>query len=217
MLAIPPDLVIYDCDGVLVDSEEPANRVMRDALNALGLDYTLEATIARFVGHSMDNCVMMIEAELGRAVPANFVEDLRAATFAAFERELQPVPGVGAAIEAIDIPDCVASSGPFKKMRFTLGRTGLLEHFEGRLFSASQVARSKPHPDLFLHAAGSMNTAPERCVVIEDSVPGVQAARAAGMPVFGYAGAAHADAAALERSGATVFTDMASLPALLLV
>lgn len=217
MLVPSPDLVIYDCDGVLVDSEGPANRVMCDALNALGLDYTVETTIARFVGRSMDSCVAMIGDELGRAVPETFVADLRTATFAAFERELQPVPGVKAAIAAIDLPDCVASSGPFQKMRFTLGHTGLLDYFDGRLFSASQVARGKPHPDLFLFAAECMKTAPERCVVIEDSVPGVQAARAAGMPVFGYAGADHTDAAALERAGAHIFTDMAVLPGLLRV
>jgi HAD superfamily hydrolase (TIGR01509 family) len=162
----------------------------------------------------MDSCVAMIEEELGRSVPDTFVEDLRAATFTAFERELEPVPGVKAAIAAIAIPDCVASSGPFKKMRFTLGHTGLLDYFEGRLFSASQVARGKPHPDLFLFAAERMNTAPEHCVVVEDSVPGVQAARAAGIPVLGYAGAAHADAAVLQAAGAHVFTDMADLPGL---
>jgi HAD superfamily hydrolase (TIGR01509 family) len=190
---------------------------MCDALNALGLDYTVDSTIARFVGRSMDSCVTLIEEELGRAVPDTFVEDLRAATFTAFERELQPVPGVKTAIEAIDLPDCVASSGPFRKMRFTLGHTGLLDYFEGRLFSASQVTRGKPHPDLFLFAAARMNTPPERCVVVEDSVPGVQAARAAGIPVLGYAGAAHADPAALQAAGACVFTDMIDLPALVQV
>jgi HAD superfamily hydrolase (TIGR01509 family) len=216
MLSIPPDLVIYDCDGVLVDSEGPANRVMCTALNALGLNYTVETTIARFVGRSMDSCVTMIEAELGRAVPDTFVDDLRTETFAAFEQELQPVSSIKQAIAAIDRPDCVASSGPFKKMHVTLGLTGLLDYFEGRIFSASQVERGKPHPDLFLFAADRMNTPPERCVVIEDSVPGVQAARAAGIPVFAYAGADHANAAALERAGAHVFTDMTDLPGLLL-
>ncbi len=215
MLSSRPDLVIFDCDGVLVDSEGPANQVMCDALNRIGLSYTLESTIATYVGRSMDSCVVMIEEELGRPLPENFVEDMRAETLKRFERELQPVPGIKDAIAAIDIPDCVASSGQFKKMNFTLGKTGLLDYFAGRIFSVSQVERGKPHPDLFLFAANRMNTEPGRCVVVEDSVPGVQAARAAGIPVFGYAGSEFTDGDALAAAGASVFTDMTELPSLL--
>ncbi len=131
--------------------------------------------------------------------------------FAAFETELRPVPGIAAALDAITLPNCVASSASIEKMRVTLGQTGLWDRFEGRIFSATEVEHGKPAPDLFLHAASSMGWEPADCAVVEDSPAGVKAGLAAGMTVFGYAGTT--PAALLE--GARVFTDMAELPALL--
>lgn len=208
-----PRLVIFDCDGVLVDSEPSANRVFAAALNELGLDLDPDEVCATFIGLSMSRCVEIIEQRLGRPVPSGFVADVRARTLEAFRDELRPVPGVVEVIRALDRPYCVASSGELEKMRFTLGRTGLLASFEGRMFSASQVPRGKPSPDLFLFAAREMSVAPEACIVVEDSVPGVLAARAADMPALGFA--ARSDPERLARAGARVFQKMSELPVLL--
>lgn len=206
------DLVIFDCDGVLVDSEPISNRVWCQCLRTLGWDLDDAASHEMFVGRSMADCVRLVEARLGITVPETFVPRFREVSFEAFRRELKPIPGVREAIEAIPAPRCVASSGPHDKIRLNLTITGLIDHFEGRIFSAADVPRGKPHPDLFLHAATSLGTPPTRCVVVEDSVPGVRAAIAAGMRALGYARSANA--AALTKAGAEVFDDMAQLPML---
>jgi HAD superfamily hydrolase (TIGR01509 family) len=206
-------LVILDCDGVLVDSEPTANRVFAAALNELGLAIGYEEVCREFVGLTMERCVEILEARLGRPVPDGFVAELERRTFDAFREELEPVRGVEQALDAIDVPVCVASSGEPHKMRFTLGLTGLLPRFDGRLFSALEVGRGKPFPDLFLHAARSMGVPAERTAVVEDSVPGVQAARAAGMRVFGYA--ERTEGARLAEAGAVVFDEMRRLPGLI--
>ena len=207
------DLVIFDCDGVLVDTEPLANRVFTAALNEIGLAVTYEEVCRDFIGLSLPRCVEIVETRRGEPLPAGFIEELQSRTFDAFERELQPVPGIHEALRRISIPLCVASSGDHEKMRLTLGLTGLLPHFEGRMFSAMDVERGKPHPDLFLRAALEMGAAPARCAVVEDSLPGVRAAVAAGMAVFGYT--ASAAAGPLKEAGATVFLEMAALPELL--
>lgn len=208
------DLVIFDCDGVLVDSEPIANRVFSEMLGEVGLPMDYDQTVRTFVGRSAATCVRMVEERIGRAVPEGWVDAWRARTFDAFSRELRAVEGVAEALDAIGTPFCVASSGEPAKMRFTLGMTGLLPRFEGRMFSAVQVPRGKPAPDLFLHAARTMGAAPERCAVVEDSAVGVEAGAAAGMTVFGYA--AMSDPDALRAAGAAhVFTRMADLPRLL--
>jgi HAD superfamily hydrolase (TIGR01509 family) len=211
----PPDLVIFDCDGVLVDSEGPANRLLCEAINRAGLDISEQETNRELNGLTMASTLEIIEHRLGRALPSDFLPRLQERTFEAFRHELKAVPGIHDAIARIDLPDCVASSGEIEKMRFTLGLTGLLDHFEGRLFSATQVARGKPAPDVFLFAAEQMGVAPDRCVVVEDAVAGVQAARAAGMPVFAYAGHDYADTDALRQAGGQIFSSMADLPVLL--
>lgn len=203
--------VIFDCDGVLVDSEPISNRVLAEALTGIGLPMTAEESTATFMGRSWASLVEIVEGRLGRAVPADLRARYLDRIFAAFERELQPVPGIAAALDRIALPWCVASSSSHEKMRFTLGHTGLLERFEGRLFSATEVTQGKPAPDLFLHAAARMGWAPEQCAVVEDSAAGVQAALAAGMTALAYA--ARTDPALL--AGARVFTRMAELPALL--
>jgi HAD superfamily hydrolase (TIGR01509 family) len=204
------DLVIFDCDGVLVDSERLAVRIEAEVISSLGWPLTEAEIIERFVGRSDAYMQGEIERHIGKAVDweADFAPRYRET----FERELTPVDGVIDALDAITIPTCVASSGTHDRLRFTLGLTGLYERFEGRIFSASEVVNGKPAPDLFLYAATRMGFAPPRCAVIEDSVAGVEAATAAGMPVFAYSGGV-TDAATLRRDGVVVFSDMRSLPA----
>ncbi len=206
-------LAIFDCDGVLVDSEPIANRILARALRRQGLATSDDDVDRATRGLTMAAAADWAEAELGRPLPADFLARVQAETFAAFRRELAPVPGVAAALDVLVLPRCVASSGTIEKIRLSLTLTGLIERFDGHLFSATEVARGKPHPDLFLHAARAMGIAPEACAVVEDSLPGVAAARAAGMTVFAYA--PQGDADALAAAGARVFGRMAELPALL--
>ncbi|MGE0153425.1 MAG: HAD family hydrolase [Reyranellaceae bacterium] len=211
--------VIFDCDGVLVDTERLANRVFAAALNRIGLDWSVEETMRRLVGRSMSSCVAIIERETGRTLPGDFLARLQEETFAAFRAApVQPVAGIVGVLdwlEAERVPYCVASSGEIEKMRLTLGLAGLLPRFEGRMFSAAMVARGKPFPDLFLHAASGIGARPPDCTVIEDAVPGVEAGVAAGMRVLAYAGASHADRAGLKAAGGAVFEAMEELPRLL--
>lgn len=207
------ELVIFDCDGVLVDSEGIANTVLAEMLNELGLKVTLEDMFAHFVGHSMSACLKIIEGRLGRPVPEDFVSDYMERTATAFSRELKSVTGIEEVLKNVGIPYCVASSGDYDKMQMTLGLTGLLRQFDGKLFSVSEVARGKPHPDVFLYAAERMGAIPARCAVVEDSELGVRAGVAAGMVVFGYAELS--DPKRLSAAGAVVFRDMKRLPRLL--
>ena len=211
--------VIFDCDGVLVDTELLANRCFAAALNRIGLPWSVEDTMCRLVGRSMNSCVAIIESETGRPLPADFLARLQADTFEAFR--LAPVRPVAGIVDVLDwleaqgIDYCVASSGEIEKMRLTLGLAGLLPRFEGRMFSASMVARGKPFPDLFLHAAAAIGAAAANCTVVEDAVPGVQAGTAAGMRVLAYAGAGHADREGLAAAGGILFDRMDDLPRLL--
>ena len=213
-------LVIFDCDGVLVDSEPLANASFSAALRAVGLDWTIEETMRRLMGRSLKSCVEICEAELGRKLPDDFVEKMQEKTYQSFrDAPLKPMPGVKEAVLALQeagLDTCVASSGSVEKMQFTLGLTGLWDLFGGHVFSSSQVPRGKPFPDLFLHAAVEMNVQPFDCVVVEDSVPGVQAARSAGMRILGYVGAPYADRDAMGAAGAFLFTDMKQLPNLVM-
>jgi HAD superfamily hydrolase (TIGR01509 family) len=213
-------LAIFDCDGVLVDSEPIANASFSAAVRAQGLDWSIEETMRRLLGRSLKSCVEIVEAELGRPLPDDFLEKMQAVTYRNFrEAPLQPIDGVKEtvlALQAAGIETCVASSGAPEKMRFTLGLTGLWNLFGGRIFSSSQVPRGKPFPDLFLHAALSLDVQPFDCVVIEDSVPGVQAGRSAGMRVLAYAGASYADRVGLTAAGGVLFDDMKLLPGLVL-
>ncbi len=212
----PPELIIFDCDGVLVDSETIANAVMADEITALGWAVTTDYCLEHFKGSHLDTVMATIESKIGRSLPENWLPDLRARTDVAFRKDLQPVPGIYELLNLLaerGIPFCVASQGPHEKMAVTLDVTGLKPRFEGRIFSAYEVERGKPHPDLFLHAARSMGQEAIRCIVVEDSPLGVQGAVAAGMRVFGY------DPAGLDprlaQQGAEVFTDMNALPNLL--
>jgi HAD superfamily hydrolase (TIGR01509 family) len=206
------DLVIFDCDGVLVDSEPLAIRVESALITELGWPLTERDVLERFVGRSDAHMKAEIEAALGRPVP-EWDDRYRERLHASFRESLRPVAGVVEAVDALTTATCVASSGTHDKMRLTLGLTGLWERFEGRIFSTTEVAEGKPAPDLFLHAAARMGIEPDRCVVVEDSRSGVEAARAAGMRALGYAGGL-TPRAWLEGPGTVVFTDMGELPGL---
>lgn len=211
-------VVIFDCDGVLVDSEPVANRILASAISDLGYPISVSETRKAFVGTSMSYVMQTVEDWIGRPLPGDWLEQLRDDTFAAFRESLGPVPGVREIVTRLDTqgtPICVASSGPLEKIELTLGLTGLRPFFGQNIFSSSMVARGKPHPDIFLHAARQMDAAAIECTVIEDSVPGVMGARAADMQVFAYAGDPASDAQALAAAGGIVFQSMKDLEALL--
>jgi HAD superfamily hydrolase (TIGR01509 family) len=207
-------LVIFDCDGVLVDSEPIAVRIDVEMLAEVGVRMTEEEVIERFVGRSPEVILAETEARLGRRVPDGWFERGEARIRRAYATELRPVDGVSEALEAIGDPVCVASSSGHESLRYKLELTGLYERFAGHIFSATEVANGKPAPDLFLHAASRMGAAPGDCVVVEDSRYGVQAARAAGMDVLGYAGGL-TPGDVLEGPRTVVFDDMSALPQLL--
>jgi HAD superfamily hydrolase (TIGR01509 family) len=210
-------LVIFDCDGVLVDSEPISCRIMAEALTAEGLPMTTEDVFRDFMGRAWPDSLTIIEERLGRPTREGFTDDFRSARDAALAESVTAIAGVRdaiAAIEANGAQRCVASSGLPEKIRLTLGVTGLLDLFEERIFSAAEVERGKPAPDLFLHAARSMGHAPARCAVVEDTPVGIEAARAAGMSAIGFID--NAPREALVAAGAhQTLTDMRELPALL--
>ncbi|MDV8149227.1 HAD family hydrolase [Arthrobacter sp. B10-11] len=210
----PFGLVIFDCDGVLVDSESIAIRVDQRVLADLGWDLGLEEIVERFVGKSDAHFVAETERHLGIRLDADWEDKYQQWYRTAFERDLVAVDGIVEALARLQLPHCVASSGTHAKMERTLGQTGLLPRFQGRIFSATEVARGKPAPDLFLHAAGSLGAEPANCAVVEDSVFGVQAARAAGMHVFAYGGGV-TPAHRLAGPRTTVFRHMNELPDLI--
>jgi HAD superfamily hydrolase (TIGR01509 family) len=209
------ELVIFDCDGVLIDSEPIANRIFAEQLARAGLAMPLDEVMRTFVGRTRDGCIELAGRMLGHELPKDFGTRWDEALFDALGREVRPVAGIEEVLDGLALPWCVASNGEPDRMRLALRAAGLLERVGERLFSARQVARPKPAPDLFLHAASAMGASPEACLVVEDTPTGVKAAVAAGMKAFGYAGAAHTDAAQLRQAGATTFTAMAQLPRLL--
>ena len=219
MASRPYDLVIFDCDGVLVDSERISSRVFASLLDEIGLHFTPDDMIETFMGNSMGRCVEIVTERLGHAPPDDLIERYHATMREALVHELRPIEGVAAlldALDAVNLPYAVASNGEHAKMQTTLDVTGLLARFEGRRFSSMDVERPKPAPDLFLHAAGRMGVSPAGCVVIEDSPLGVQGACAAGMTVIGYADLL--PAARLRAAGAThVVTSLTDVPELLVL
>jgi len=216
MAGATPALVIFDCDGVLVDSEPLSLATLTAGLNRIGVPIDLDTVRNRFAGTSMVSIMGHIERDYGIPAPEGFVDAVKAETLATFDRELKAMHGVAAAIRGLGQPVCVASSSDPVRLRHSLALTGLLDLFSGNVFSSAQVARGKPFPDLFLFAAEQMGTAPASCLVIEDSVPGVTAAVAAGMRVVGFTGGGHwghdREGTDLLRAGAsTVFSDYLNL------
>ena len=207
------DLVIFDCDGVLVDSEPIANRELAAYVTELGHPMSVETSVRMFVGHTMGEVLSIAERLIVRPAPVDFLEELQRRSAAAFARELRPVEGIVEVLDGLPIPSCVASNGSLEKMHSTLGITGLLPRFRERLFCPDNVGVGKPDPRIFLTPADHFGVRPERCAVIEDGVPGVRAARAAGMTVFGYAPDGNGEA--LRSAGAILFAQMRELPRLL--
>jgi HAD superfamily hydrolase (TIGR01509 family) len=207
------ELAIFDCDGVLVDSERLAVRVDMVILDRVGWPLTEEEVVERFVGRPHAYMVSEIEAHLG-TLPEGWVDEYLPLYEAAFTEELVAVDGVADALDEITLPTCVASSSTHASIRRSLELTGLRERFGERIFSVEDVAHGKPAPDVFLFAADRMGTDPQRCVVIEDSVHGVTAARAAGMRVLAFGGGV-VPAEQLAGPATTVFDHMRELPGLL--
>lgn len=211
-------LIIFDCDGVLIDSEVIACRMMAEALTQEGYPISTEDMVLRFAGLSGKTRQAEIERELGRKLPADFETIAQQSLRAAFRQELQATPGIVDALDALLIPVCVASSSGQDRLGYALGLVGLHDRFAGSVFSAESVANGKPAPDLFLYAAARMQVDAGDCLVIEDSVAGVQAAVAAGMQVLGFCGGGHcppSHATRLLAEGAmAVFSDMTALPRL---
>jgi HAD superfamily hydrolase (TIGR01509 family) len=209
-----PELVIFDCDGVLVDSEPIAIRIDARIFAEFGMSMSEEEIVDRFVGRSPSVTRDAIEQHLGHPLPEDFDARSLAMFNEAYERGLEPIDGITQALDQITSRTCVASSSEPDRLDYKLKRTGLYDRFAGRIFSAAEVEHGKPAPDLFLHAARQMGVSPAECAVVEDSQYGVQAARAAGMAAFGYAGSV-TPARMLEGPGTTVFDDMRELPRLL--
>lgn len=184
------DLVIFDCDGVLVDSEDLSCRCLSDALTQAGIEMSTEQALERFLGRSTA-AVLEYCQSVGQPIPANFLADLAGQVRETFRAQLKAIPGVATVLAELRLPYCVASSSDLDRVKFSLELTGLASYFAQRLYTSQMVERGKPAPDLFLHAAGRMGFDPCRTLVIEDSISGVLAAKAAGMKVWGFVGGAH--------------------------
>ncbi|MBR1210508.1 HAD family hydrolase [Bradyrhizobium sp. JYMT SZCCT0180] len=214
-----PQLIIFDCDGVLLDSEVISCRAHAETLTRHGYPITADQVLQRFLGVSDREARLTVEAELGCSLPDDFEAQMKQAALQRYADELGAIPHIGEAIAAIDLPKCVASSGTPEKIRHGLTCAGLYDVLAPNIFSATQVTRGKPAPDLFLFAAEQMNIRPAQCLVIEDSVAGVTGGRAAGMTVLGFHGGSHCGAGhaeLLRTAGAAVtFDDMRQLPDLI--
>jgi HAD superfamily hydrolase (TIGR01509 family) len=207
------DSIIFDCDGVLVDSEVLSCRCLSEVLATCGIKLEIAEAIELFLGRSA-TAVLQHYAARGRKLPDNFLSDLKLRVRETFQSSLQPIEGVSSLLSGLQVPHCVASSSDLDRVSFSLARTGLSAYFGDRIYTSEMVAHGKPAPDLFLYAAKKMRTAPARTLVIEDSVSGVAAAKAAGMKVWGFVGGSHYESrdghAILYHAGADrVFDRMA--------
>ncbi|WP_119256864.1 HAD family hydrolase [Shinella zoogloeoides] len=216
MAAKATELVIFDCDGVLVDSEPISITVLVEALAAAGVAMSEAEAHERFLGRSLKSMSEILHDEYGLAVDAAFLEAMRKVLYERFRSELQPIAGVAETVDALGVAHCVASSSQPERIRLSLSVTGLLDCFEPNIFSASMVTHGKPAPDLFLHASAEMGVDPARCVVVEDSPAGIMAAKAAGMRVVAFTGGSHARTprhrdALLDLRPDALFDDMREL------
>lgn len=215
-----PEFVIFDCDGVLVDSEPISIRVLTEIIGETGVTVSADQAYREFLGRSMASIVEALSERYGVTMTGMHLQEIRSRLYSEFEKSLSPVKGVKAMLSALKLPNCVASSSQPERIRLTLRKTGLLDYFEPRLFSSTMVERGKPEPDLFLYAANCSGVPAERCVVIEDSPAGIEAAKRAGMRVFGFTGGSHAGPAGLKAlidplKPDLIFDDMKNLPALI--
>ncbi|MFL9961771.1 HAD family phosphatase [Paraburkholderia sediminicola] len=222
MADFPFDAVLFDCDGVLVDSEPITNRVLTEMLGELGWHMSVEETMRIFVGKTVKDEAALIEARTGFAITTDWLMKFRERRNTALDRELQAIEGAASAVRALytalDGRIAVASGADRIKVELQLAKAGILDCFEGRIFSGHEMPRSKPFPDVYLAAAAALGVNPNRCAVVEDTVTGATAGVAAGATVFGYCPAelGHSSATALHGAGAVhVFQEMAELPAML--
>jgi len=206
-------LIIFDCDGVLVDSEPLSNRTIAEQMQELGIPMTPQEALRLFAGGSLENVRTYVSERVGDKGLDNFEEAYRTRSYELFRKELQAVSGIKEVLSTLPNKRCVASNGPIPKMELNLNLTDLMQFFVGNLFSAYEVGRWKPDPHLFLHAAQVMGFEPKDCIVVEDSDHGIHAAKAAGMQVYGYAERTPHEK--LASAGAIVFDDMRQLPAFL--
>ena len=210
-------LVIFDCDGVLVDSEAIGNRFISEALTLAGIPISAEGALSQFLGGKLTQIKKDAEKKLGFSLPANWVDEIYKKQFSEFRKNLKSISGIEDVLdvlERINTPVCVGSNGPLNKMEVSLGVTKLKDRFLGRIFSADQVENPKPAPDLYLYCADQMGVLPQHCLVIEDSPRGASAGVAAGMSVFGYTGGG--DNSALKKVGCTkTFDTMQEIAAFL--
>jgi HAD superfamily hydrolase (TIGR01509 family) len=208
---VPHDLIIYDCDGTLIDTETIYADINLKAYHAIGLTHwTMDSYVDAMVGIPVTDGRKILEKDYGGPLPPDFEDNIEREVRQRFLKDLTTLPGVRQAVGLVDGPRCVASSTGLVPLKRNLTTVGLIDLFDPHVFSASQVSRGKPHPDVFLFAAETMGAKPERCLVIEDSVPGVVAAKAAGMPVVGFTGVAHDRdriTARLKEAGAIAVID----------
>ncbi len=216
----PCEALIFDCDGVLIDSEIVVCRIAAEELTSLGFSISTEQVIERFAGRPDPEMRAEVEREWGQPIPEAYRENVRARTIQAYATELKIMPGMQEALDAIYLPVCVASSSGPEKLRLGLETVGLYERFAPNVVSGALVAQGKPEPDIFIFAAGWMKASPKHCLVVEDSVPGTRAAKRAGMQVLGFTGGTHTTpdhAHKLQQAGADLtFAEMTQLPSLLL-
>jgi HAD superfamily hydrolase (TIGR01509 family) len=205
--------IIFDSDGVLVDSEAISAKIFQEMAVELGVDLDYETALDRFAGTSMKENKQFVESHITGALPADFEQEFRERTYKAYKTDLRAVPGIHKLIEKLQVPFCVASSGPVEKIRLNLGLVGLLDQFEGKIFSCYDIGSWKPEPEIYVHAAREMGFEPEECAVIEDSDSGVRAAVAGGFPVYVRTG--QEKKASFEKLGAVPFQEMKELEALL--
>ncbi len=207
------DAVIFDCDGVLIDSEPIYNRILAELLMENGVSTTTEECIDRYIGMDLNRCIELVNMAFNTTLPPTFVSDYKTRSFESFQTGLVCMPGIEELIQSMTLPLAVASSSGHDELRFTLDLVGLYQRFDGRIFSVDDVERGKPHPDVYFYAAEQLNVDPTRCAVIEDSVNGAKAGIAAGMTVYGYASLTDGDL--LRKTGAHVFKHMRELHTLL--
>lgn len=215
-----PELVIFDCDGVLVDSEMLSVSALLEMIALAGGNVSEDIAYEHFLGKSMKSVREILASDFGLDLTDQHLTEMRSELMRKFRQELKPMPGIAQVLPKLGVPCCVASSGTLERIRYALEVTGLLGLLEPHLFSAAMVARGKPAPDLFLHAADKMRAAPPNCLVVEDSPAGIEAARAAGMRVLAFTGGSHTGNPALKARLASsepdfIFADMLQLPDLI--
>ncbi len=205
--------IIFDCDGILVDSETISARIFQQMAQKLGFDLDFETAVEEFAGASMPQNLKFIENNIDGDLPKDFEKEFRKRTYEAFKTDLKPLPGIHDLVEKVKVPFCVASSGPVEKIRINLNTSKLIDKFEGRIFSSYEIGSWKPEPGIFLHAAKTMGYSPEDCVVIEDSMAGINAAVSGGFKVYALGNLQKKST--FEQLGASVFYNMKELESLL--